>query len=291
MKNVLLTIEYDGTAFSGWQRQPGQRTVQGELERVLSYLCNQEITIAGTSRTDAGVHAYDQRATLRGDFGIPTERIAQAANNLLKGKGLHSIGDIRILNAVEMPSEFHARFDCVGKKYIYRIRNAREPDIMKRNYCYQVNSHLDLKAMKEAASYLEGEQDFKTFMAAGGKEMESTVRTIYKATFREEPFESNYIQKSKKLRSPGQMEDDRCDRWIFFEIIGNGFLYNMVRIIIGTLVDIGMGKISAKSMKEIIESLDRRNAGHTAPPQGLYLVEAYYDINQIMKETQPKEEN
>lgn len=262
MKNILLTIEYDGTNFCGWQRQPGRRTVQGELERVLSVLCRQEITVAGTSRTDAGVHAYGQRVTLRGDFGIPADRVPIAANNLLSGTGSNTTGDIRILEAKEMPPGFHARFDAVGKKYIYKIRNAEKPDIMQRNYCYQIARALDPEPMREAARQLTGEHDFRTFMSAGGKVPESTVRTVYKAEIHDEPIEGG-------------------GRWIRFEITGSGFLYNMVRIIAGTLTEVGAGKIKPCDMSEIIDSLDRRRAGHTAPPQGLYLAEVYFDKNEF----------
>jgi tRNA pseudouridine38-40 synthase len=259
MKNILLTIEYDGTNFSGWQRQPDQRTVQGELERVLSLLCDQEITISGTSRTDAGVHAYGQRATFKGEFGIPTERIPKAANDLLRGRGHFAIGDIRILAAAEVPEEFHARFDAKGKTYWYNIRNAREPDIMQRNYCYQMDKVLDLTLMRQAASYLVGEHDFKGFMAAGGTVPLSTVRTIYQL----EIVEESAIHPSLN--------------WLRLEVTGNGFLYNMVRIITGTLVDVGAGKLEPETVLRVLEARDRSLAGHTAPPQGLYLAEVYFD--------------
>jgi len=259
MKNVLLTIEYDGTNFSGWQRQPGRRTVQGELERVLSVLCKQEVTLHGTSRTDAGVHAFGQRACFKGEFGIPTDRIPVAANHLLAGEGPYAVGDVRIREAKEVDMEFHPRFDALGKKYIYKIRNAPEPDILQRNYCYQIEKPLKLDDMKRAAEQLVGEQDFRCFMAAGGNVPESTVRTIYSAKW--------YSQDS-----------DPCS--LHFEIIGNGFLYNMVRIIVGTLVDIGLGKMDPEEMKTIIQGKDRQKAGHTAPACGLYLAEVYFKEDQ-----------
>lgn len=254
MKNVLLTIAYDGTHFSGWQRQPAQRTVQGEVERVLSVLCDTEIKINGTSRTDAGVHAMGQRASFQGDFGIPVERIPEAANNLLSaGLGRFGVGDVRILEAKEVPLDFHARFDSKGKRYIYRIRNAKQPDLFLRNYCYQVAMPLDSERMSQAAKYIVGEHDFRCFMAAGGQEMETTVRTVYDL----------------------QVEKDKND--IFLSIAGNGFLYNMVRIITGTLLEVGMGKREPQQLADILAGLDRRNAGHTAPPQGLYLMEVFYE--------------
>lgn len=267
MKNILLTIEYDGTNFCGWQRQPDQRTVQGDLERVLSVLCDQEITISGTSRTDAGVHAYGQRATFKGEFGIPTERIPKAANDLLSGKGQFATGDIRILEAAEVAEDFHARFDAKGKTYRYRIRNAREPDVMQRNYSYQIDKSLDLDLMRQAATYLVGEHDFKGFMAAGGTIPVSTVRTIFDLELTEEPM-------------------DDGGRWIQLEVTGNGFLYNMVRIITGTLVDVGTGKLEPETVLRVFESLERSMAGHTAPPQGLYLAEVYFDPENPKIQTQ-----
>lgn len=254
MKNILLTISYDGTNFSGWQRQLAHRTVQGELERVLSTLCCQDIKINGTSRTDAGVHAFGQRANFRGEFGIPVERIQQAANHLLSaGRGRSGVGDVLILKAEEVAADFHARFDSRGKKYVYRIRNSRCPDLFQRNYCYQVQRPLDEDAMAAAAAYITGEHDFRCFMATGGKEMESTVRTVH------------------------DMQVKREGEDVILAISGNGFLYNMVRIIAGTLVEVGLGKRRPQELEAIIAGKERQSAGHTAPPQGLYLMEVFYE--------------
>ena len=153
MKNILMTIEYDGSSFSGWQRQPEARTVQGELEKVLSQVCGTEIRINGTSRTDAGVHAYGQRASFKGDWNIPTDRIRIAANNLLAGgqNSLGSVGDVRISEIEDVPADFHARFNALGKTYIYKIRNCWEKDVFDRNYSYQITRKLDLAAMRLAA--------------------------------------------------------------------------------------------------------------------------------------------
>ena len=252
-RNILLTIEYDGTHFHGWQRQPGTRTCQGELERVLSILCAQEITIEGTSRTDAGVHALDQKATLRGDFSIPAENIPPAANNLLSGgRNSSRDGDIRIVSAVEAADGFHARFSCRGKKYIYRIRNSRESDVFGRDRYWRISEKLDTDAMRNAAQYITVTHDFACFQAAGGQERESTVRTVF----------------GLDVIAAG---DD-----IEIHIEGDGFLYNMVRIIAGTLAEAGRGRIAPEYIKEIIEGRDRTKAGPTAPPQGLYLAKVYY---------------
>lgn len=253
-RNILLTIEYDGSGFHGWQRQPEVRTVQGELEKVLTRVCAVPISINGTSRTDAGVHALGQRASFKGDFGIPTNRIALAANNLLAG-GMNSqrgVGDVRIIAAEEVPENFHARFNSRGKMYRYIIRNCPETDIFRRNYCYQVKQPLDIEVMTEAAAYIEGTHDFRCFQASGGQEKDTTVRTIH----------------SLVIRRKGDN--------VIIEVSGDGFLYNMVRIIAGTLTEVGLGKKRPEELKEIIESRDRQKAGHTAPAEGLYLVEVYY---------------
>ncbi len=258
-RNILLTIEYDGTGFSGWQRQPGKRTVQGELERVLSVLCACPVQIDGTGRTDAGVHALGQCASFSGEFGIPTGRIAQAANDMLAESRLRG-GDIRILSAREVRPGFHARFSARGKKYVYRIRNAHRMPVFLRNYRYHVRTPLDIGAMRTAVKAFEGTHDFAGFMAAGSNLKGSTVRTVWEASV---------------TAQAQQEEQDGCD--IEISVSGDGFLYNMVRIMTGTLVDIGSGKIFPQQLPGIIASKDRGRAGHTAPPQGLYMAEVYYD--------------
>ena len=254
-RNILLTIEYDGSEFSGWQRQPVRRTVQGELEQVLSKVCGTPIQINGTSRTDAGVHALGQRASFKLESGIPTDKIKLAANNILAGgKNLAAqVGDVRILSVEEMSPDFHARFDSKGKKYRYVICNSQEQNIFRRKYCYQVATPLNVEAMAEAAIHIVGTHDFACFQSAGGQERETTVRTVYSL----EVFKSN--------------ED------VVIEIAGDGFLYNMVRIITGTLVEVGLGKRKPEDLIDIISSADRKKAGHKAPAEGLYLVEVYYE--------------
>ena len=254
-RNILLTIEYDGSGFSGWQRQPAARTVQGELERVLSKICACDISINGTSRTDAGVHALGQRASFKGDFGIPTDRIMRAVNNLLAGgqNSQNAVGDVRITEVREMPMDFHARFDSKGKTYRYVISNGEEPDIFRRNYCCHVAKPLDLAEMKRAAEQIVGTHDFRCFQGAGGNERLTTIRTIHKLD----------IYKGAKD--------------VIIEVTGDGFLYNMVRIIAGTLIEVGLGKKSPEDIPKIMESKDRQRAGHTAPAGGLYLVKIFYE--------------
>jgi tRNA pseudouridine38-40 synthase len=258
MRNVLLTIEYDGSEFHGWQFQPKQRTVQGELEQVLSHITGKDATILGASRTDAGVHAYGQRATFRGDYQIPAERIPVVVNR--------SCDDIRILCAEEMPEEHHARYDTVGKTYLYRIRTAETSDIYLRNYRYQLIERLNTGKMKEAIICLHGTHDFSAFRSAGGNINADPVKTIYDISL-------------TSLSAPdtkGTLGEE-----IEIRITGNGFLYNMVRIIVGTLVEIGRGRLESGEMKSILDGRDRKFAGPTAPPMGLWLEEIYYDRDEI----------
>ena len=251
-----MKIAYDGSGFSGWQRQPDKRTVQGTLEEALSVFTGTEIKLNGTSRTDAGVHALMQCASFKGEFSIPPEGLMRAANNLLSG-GLNRknpVGDVRILSLEEVALDFHARFDCKGKTYRYIINNG-EPDIFRRNYCYWVPQKLELKRMQEAAGILKGTHDFRAFQSSGGNERETTVRTISDIrVFRDEEHPSDIVT----------------------EVTGDGFLYNMVRIIIGTLTETGLGKRDPSDMERVINSLDRSEAGHTAPAEGLYLKKIYF---------------
>lgn len=272
MKNVLLTIKYDGTPFSGWQRQPNVETVQGEVERVLSILCAKPVEINGTSRTDAGVHAYGQQASFKGDFKIPVENIKRAANNLLHPA-------VKITEVMEVPEDFHARFDSKGKTYEYVVINSRSRNPFMENYCYFVDRPLDIDKIRSAMKYIEGTHDFNCFQAAGGEIRETTVRTVYKMEMDVENLSLENIDR-RKDRIPGArlVIDERwfSPKKLTFKITGDGFLYNMVRIIIGTLVDVGYGRIKPDDLLKIIEGLDRTKAGHTAPPQGLYLKEIYY---------------
>lgn len=254
-KNVLIKIEYDGTNFSGWQIQPKARTVQGEIEHVLKYIAGEDVHIHGTSRTDSGVHALGQCATFDWNSNMPVDKLAEVMNRRFGagGEGRSGApGDIRILSAEEVPEDFHARYSCRGKTYRYVID--KTGDIFRRNLAFQYPgaSSLDISLMKDAASHITGTHDFKCFETSGGTPRESTVRTV---------------------SSLDIFEDESS---IIIEITGDGFLYNMVRIIVGTLVEAGSGKRTAMSVRDAIESKDRSNAGFTAPPQGLYLKEIYF---------------
>ena len=254
-KNVLIKIEYDGTGFRGWQIQPNVRTVQGEIEHVLKYIAGEDVHIHGTSRTDAGVHALGQCATFDWNSNMPVEKLPEVMNRRFGagGEGRSGApGDIRILSAEVMPPDFHARYSCTGKTYKYVIDKTGDIFLRNRAFQYPGAADLDIAAMCEAASHITGTPDFKCFETAGGTPRETTVRTVSRLDINDE-------------------EDS-----IVIEITGDGFLYNMVRIITGTLVETGAGKRTADSVREAIESLDRGRAGFTAPPQGLYLKEIYF---------------
>lgn len=253
-KNVLLRIEYDGTDFHGWQKQPNERTVQGEIEHVLKYIAGYEVNINGTSRTDKGVHALDQCASFVWDCPIPTKKLAFVMNRRfgVSGTGRHGApGDIRIKEAVEVSDDFHARFSCRKKTYEYIIDSGE--NIFERNYIFQYPKELDHDAMRKAAMHIIGTHDFKSFEASGGIPRDTTVRTV----------------SALNIRAEGTRT--------FIEITGDGFLYNMVRIITGTLIEVGTGVRNAGDIKSMLISCSRTEAGFTAPPQGLYLKRIYFE--------------
>lgn len=254
-KNVLIKIEYDGTDFCGWQIQPDVRTVQGEIEHVLRYIAGEPVHIHGTSRTDAGVHALGQCASFDWNCPMPVEKLPEVMNRRFGAGGTGrsgAPGDIRILSAEVMDDDFHARYSCRGKTYRYIIDKTGDIFVRHRAFQYPDAGRLDVGAMREAASHIVGTHDFKCFETAGGTPRESTVRTVHALDIREEKNS------------------------IVIEISGDGFLYNMVRIIVGTLVEAGDGRRKASDLPEVIGSRDRGRAGFTAPPQGLYLKEIYF---------------
>lgn len=244
MKNIKLTIAYDGTKYSGWQRQNNARTVQGAIEKALKKIMKKEITIHGSGRTDAGVHALEQIASFKADFTMPVDRIPIALNSIIPQ-------DIVIKKAEDVDMNFHARYSAKGKKYIYKIYNDKIRNPIYINYSYFIHRNIDLNKLIEASKYFIGEHDFKGFMTSGGN-VKTTFRTIYNISIY---TEGNFI---------------------VLEYDGNGFLYNMVRIITGTLLDVSYNKIDIKNLEDIIKSGNRKKAGHRAPAQGLYLAEVYY---------------
>lgn len=244
MKNVKLTIEYDGTNYHGWQIQKNANTIQGILVDTLEKLTGEEIILNGSGRTDSKVHAYSQTANFKTNSNIPAKRFSYALNRLLPE-------DIIVKKSEEVDMDFHARFSVQGKMYRYLIYNSKFRSALLRNRAWHIPYSLNFEEMKKSANFFIGTHDFSAFKASGSS-VKSSIRTI------------SHISLEKK------------DEVISLEIAGNGFLYNMVRIITGTLIDVGRGKIKYKDIKEIIEGLDRKKAGKTAPPEGLYLVEVYY---------------
>lgn len=245
MRNIKLTIEYDGKDFNGWQKQTNKLNIQGTIEQAIKTITGEEIELMASGRTDAGVHALGQVANFKTNSNIPIEKIPIAINSNLKKS-------IRIISAEEVDERFHSRLTCKRKTYRYVINNSEIPSAIYRNLETHIPIKLNVNNMKKAATYLEGEHDFKAFKASGTSS-KSSIRTIYKAKVIEMPNNRIYI-----------------------ELTGNGFLYNMVRIIAGTLVDVGIDKIKPEEIQKIIESKDRSKAGKTLPPQGLYLVNVEY---------------
>ncbi len=241
MKRILLIVAYDGTEYCGWQIQPNGITVEEVLNRELTHLLHEEIRVIGASRTDAGVHALGNVAVFDTETRIPADKISFALNQSLPE-------DIVVQQSKEVPLEFHPRHCDSRKTYEYRILNRamRDPNCRRNTYFYHWD--LDLTAMQHAADYLIGEHDFQSFCSPA-TEAETTVRMIYGLT----------VEKEGDL--------------ITIRITGNGFLYNMVRIIAGTLLEVGNGKRKPEEIAEILEKKDRSAAGPTAPACGLTLME------------------
>ena len=301
MPRYRVLVAYDGTDFSGWQRQPGKRTVCGTLEEALRAVTGLELRVDGTSRTDAGVHALGQRASFQlPDRGIPAERLPRALNDRLASMCGEAGADVRVLAAEEVPEGFHARFSSRGKRYIYRILCGAEPSVFARTrFCVleglrdgACSGPLDLEAMRRAASLLVGEHDFAAFRSSGGNPVSTTVREIYGIKIEELPIPDSFGIRAalghapsgaadpctgfRAEASPSACAEPFAPREVRISVSGGGFLYNMVRIISGTLIEVGLGKRSAESVLDALESRERARAGFTAPAQGLYLDEVFF---------------
>ena len=241
MRRIKLIVAYDGTEYSGWQIQPEAPTIEMCLDKAIHELTGENVHVTGASRTDAGVHAYGNVAVFDTESTIPGDRFTFALNRFLPDS-------IVIQDSWEVSSDFHPRHCNTRKTYEYRILNTAVPLPQKRNFTWHVTGSIDIEKMKEAAAYIVGEHDFKSFCQTGAQ-VESTVRTIYSVEVEE------------------QGEND-----LVIRVCGNGFLYNMVRIIAGTLLDIGQGKRDPMDIFTILEAKDRSAAGPTAPAHGLTLV-------------------
>lgn len=244
MRKILATISYDGTNYSGWQKQKNSATIQQELEKALEKLAGKHIEARGASRTDAGVHALGQRAAFELDMNISEEKIPFALNSMLPR-------DICVTECIRVNDEFHPQYDVVKKTYEYNIYNAKFRNPLYSRYSAFVYGELNFERIREGCRYFLGKHDFRAFCAAGSNS-KTTVREIYDI----------YAERNESL--------------IRISVTGNGFLYNMVRIIAGTLIDVGQGRIETGSLSGIISSGERSKAGQTAPPQGLVLKRIYY---------------
>ena len=244
MKNFKFIISYDGSRYFGWERQPGRDTIQGKLEAVLTRMCGTDVQVIGAGRTDAGVHALHQAANFHCESAMPAEEILSKLRQYLPE-------DIGIYSCVDVQPRFHARLSCTGKTYVYRIWNSDLPNVFERNYLYHLHEPLDLAAMVQAAEDLCGTHDYRAFCSLK-KFKKSTVRRV----------ESITIQAlGPELR---------------FTLSGDGFLYHMVRILVGTLLEVGRGHLRPEDMADILASQDRRRAGETVPACGLCLEEVRY---------------
>lgn len=256
MKRVKMIVAYDGTNYKGWQVQPNGITIEAVLNKNLSDLLGEEIAVTGASRTDSGVHSLGNVAIFDTNTRMPADKIAYALNQRLPE-------DIVVQGSEEVPFDWHPRYQNSRKTYEYRILNRTFRMPTRRLDTYFYYHPLDVEKMRQAASYLVGEHDFKSFCAVGAQ-VKTTVRTIY----------------SCDVRKEGDI--------ITIRVVGNGFLYNMVRIIAGTLVRVGGGEMQPEQIPEILSALDRSAAGPTAPAQGLTMIGLEYEEEKEIKEISDK---
>lgn len=243
-KNYKFTIMYDGSRYYGWEHQPDQETIQGKLESVLEKMCGEFIDVIGAGRTDAGVHARAMVANAVMDTDLSPEDIRDYMNRYLPT-------DIAVKDVREASDRFHARYKAVGKLYTYVCYDGAVKPVFDRKYVTVLKQKVDVGKMQEAAKYLEGKHDYKSF-CGNSRMKKSTVRIVDEISI---------------VRKGG---------YIYFNFHGTGFLQNMVRILVGTLLEVGKGKIKPEKMPEILEALDRKAAGPTAPPGGLSLMRVDY---------------
>ena len=245
MRNIKCRVTYEGTRYQGWQRQDSSdNTIQGKLEQLVSRMCNEKIEIQGSGRTDAGVHSLGQIMNFHTHSRMKTEEMLAYMNQFLPE-------DIAVVEIEEVPERFHSRLHARGKQYSYRVWNSSVPNVFWRRYAHTVEELLDVDAMRRAAEYLLGTHDFKSFTSAK-KGKKSTIRRI----------ECIEIVQDEAL--------------ITFTFRGDGFLYHMIRILMGTLLEVGLGRRSADSIPGIIQAMNREEAGALVPAKGLVLEKVYY---------------
>lgn len=248
MRRLRVTVAYDGTDYCGWQFQTTGRSIQGTFEAAWQRITGETIRVSASGRTDAGVHALGQVVSLSTASALSVDTLQRALNASLPS-------DIRVRQLAEAADDFHAIRDAVSKRYRYLVQDGPIVDVFCRRYAWHVPQHLDITAMRCAAEWLVGEHDFAALQTSGSPRV-STIRHVYELTLQ---------------RRPGPMAELAC-----LEIEANGFLYNMVRNIVGTLVQVGRGKQPPEWVERVLETRDRRQAGPTAPARGLYLVSVRY---------------
>lgn len=245
MRNFMLTLSYDGSRYHGWQRQGNtENTIQQRLESALSRVLSQPVEISGSGRTDAGAHAKMQVASFKADTAL-------TAGEILAGLRALMPEDIAALSLTDAPPRFHARLSCTGKTYVYRVQNSPVPNVFERKYMYRIDEELDLEKMRSAAKLLLGEHDFSAFC-------------------------SNKRMKKSAVRRVDEIRIDALGSELRFTVSGNGFLYNMVRIIVGSLLEVGAQRMTQEALAAALKSKKRENAGPTAPACGLCLYEVRY---------------
>jgi len=245
MKNIAMRIMYDGSNYHGWQVQKSETTVAGTLESVLSRLCEHPVRIQGCGRTDAGVHAELYCANFKSSTNIPVDRLPLAINSLLPS-------DISVQKALQVPDDFDSTLSCIKKEYTYRIYNSRIRNPFYANRAYFYPQSLNVEAIKDAAQHFVGTHDFAAVRSVG-TETKTTVRTVY------------------------WYEVEEKGHFLELRACANGFLYNMARAMVGTLLYVSEGKISPKELPELLKKKDRRLTGPTVPPDGLYMTKIWYD--------------
>ena len=245
MRNVRLLIEYEGTYYAGWQWQKNEKTVQETLSKAIEQVVQKPVKIYGASRTDSGVHALGQVANFKTTSTIPSERLIHAVNFYLPH-------DITVKGAADVTESFHAQYDAQSKVYQYTLLNDWIRTSLNRNFCYVCGLLLNADKMLDAAQYLIGTHDFTSFTTSA-------------------------FQEKNRIRTVKRLEIKKEEKYIYFTVEADGFLYNMVRTIVGTLIEVGRGKIMVESMKDILSAKNRKLAGPTAPAKGLCLIEVTYN--------------
>ncbi|MCP4193273.1 MAG: tRNA pseudouridine(38-40) synthase TruA [Planctomycetaceae bacterium] len=248
MRVLKMTVSYDGTDFCGWQFQPGKRSVQETVESAILAVTGDDVRTVASGRTDAGVHAIGQVVSAPSETNLDDKTLCRALNARLPY-------DVRIGKVEFAETAFHPIRDAKSKRYRYVIQCGGQPNVFQRRFCWHLHQTLDVVEMQQAANRLIGQIDFASFQAAGAPR-KSTVRTVFELDLVEQQVEN--------------------ESFVTFEIEANGFLYNMVRIIVGTLVQVGLGKQTTAWMEEVVQGCDRRLAGPTSPPQGLFLLFVRY---------------